>query len=177
MGCGEWGGMSRKSGFSDPVAVAYRDLQKTVYEEGIKVGYKYYDEGLSRGKDCVRYPFGHGLSYSKFEYSNISINTQNDKVVVSWDISNISDMDGMEVAQVYVSSLDSEVDMPIKSLQGWVKAKINGHDTKRVDVILDSSAFEYYDVQSSSWLKSGSTYQILVGASATDIKLKANINI
>ena len=160
-----------------PVAVAYRDLQKTVYEEGIKVGYKYYDEYLSKGVDCVRYPFGHGLSYSNFEYKNISVDTLDGKVKVSWDISNTSHVDGMEVAQVYISSLDSQVDMPVKSLQGWAKVKINSHDTVRVEVMLDSSAFEYYDVNSGSWLKSGSTYQILIGASATDMKLKANIVI
>ncbi|MBR7160574.1 MAG: glycoside hydrolase family 3 protein [Clostridia bacterium] len=158
-----------------PVATAYSDLTKTVYEEGIKVGYKYYDEYLSKGVDCVRYPFGHGLSYSNFEYKNISVDTLDGKVKVSWDISNTSHVDGMEVAQVYLSSLDSQVDMPIKSLQGWVKVKIDSHDSKRVEVVLDSSAFEYYDVHSGSWQKIGSTYQILVGASATDIRLETNI--
>jgi beta-glucosidase len=159
-----------------PANVAYRDTATTIYEEGLLVGYKYYDyKKLKDGVDAVRYPFGHGLSYSNFEYKNISVDTLDGKVKVSWDISNTSHVEGMEVAQVYISSLDSQVDMPIKSLQGWVKVKIDSHDTKRVEVVLDSSAFEYYDVHSGSWQKIGSTYQILVGASATDIRLETNI--
>lgn len=142
------------------------------YDDGIYVGYRYYDEyGLE-----VQFPFGHGLSYAEFEYSDLKIEKKGDTdYEVSYDITNRSDADGKEVSQVYVKDVFCMVSRPEKELKGFSKDFIKAGETKRVSVRLDRRAFAYYNVAMDDWHVENGEFEILVGASSRDLRLKGKI--
>ena len=144
------------------------------YNDGIFVGYRYYDK---HGID-VLFPFGYGLSYSEFVYENLKIEQTGDcDFTVSYDIRNVSDVDGAEISQVYVKDIISMVIRPEKELKGFEKTFIKAGETKRVSVQLDFRAFAYYNTMLEKWYVENGTFEICVGASSRDIKLKGTINI
>ncbi len=144
------------------------------YSEGLFVGYRYYDR---YGVD-VAYPFGYGLSYSSFEYSNIEVKKLGDtEFEVSYDIENTSDVDGKEVSQVYVRDPFSMVIRPEKELKGFSKDLVRAGEKKRVSVILDGSAFAYYSTAYDKWHIENGVFEIMVGASSSDIRLNAKVEI
>lgn len=140
------------------------------YSEGIFTGYRHFD----RSNIEPLYPFGYGLSYTSFSYSDIRVEPGNEKnqVRVSFDITNTGKMAGSEVAQVYVSKLNPGIDRPLKELKGFSKIFLEPSETKRVEVILDKKSFEYYDTNIPGWNVEGGDYEILVGSSSRDIHLK-----
>ncbi len=150
-----------------PAENAYRDAAVTVYAEGLNVGYRYFDSF----NVPVLFPFGYGLSYSKFEYSNLKITRDGNKIKVAFDIENVSDVDGNEVAQVYAGEVTREVYRPKKELKAFKKVLIKAHEVKRVEIELDRSALGYYSVAKDKWVVGGGVYKIYVGASASDILL------
>lgn len=139
------------------------------YREGLYVGYRYYD---TVGKS-VRYPFGHGLSYTSFAYSDISA-TRN---AVTFTIANTGDRDGAEVAQVYVACKNGKAYRPKKELKGFVKVFLKAGESKTVTVPLDDKAFRYFNVKTNAWEVETAHYEILVAASAADIKLSTTLRI
>ncbi len=157
-----------------PAAKGYIDSKVTRYEEGLDVGYRYYDTyGIP-----VLFPFGHGLSYSEFEYSKIELVKKDGCTLeVCYHISNASQTDGKEVSQVYVRAMSSYVYRPFNELKGFTKTLVKAGATQKVSVLLDRRAFEYWSVSENGWDVEDGIYEIIVGASVADEKLKAKIKI
>ncbi|MCM1305933.1 MAG: glycoside hydrolase family 3 C-terminal domain-containing protein [Firmicutes bacterium] len=147
------------------------------YRESIYVGYRYFD----KADKPVRYPFGYGLSYTKFEYSDIQLSsdsiTEGTDLEVSFKIKNVGDVAGAEVAQLYVSDVESTIFRPVKELKGFKKVYLEAGEEKTVTLTLDSRAFAYYNVLIKDWHIESGDFEILVGASSRDIRLKAVVNV
>lgn len=148
------------------------DGETDVYGDGIFVGYRYYDKFEKE----VLFPFGHGLSYSNFEYSNLRIEKvgETDFDVV-YDVTNNSDVAGKEISQVYVHDVSAMVHRPLRELRGFSKDEIGAHETKTVRVRLDHTAFEYYSTSLDKWYLENGWFEIYVGASSRNLPLKAKL--
>lgn len=144
------------------------------YGDGVFVGYRYYD----RYEIPVRYPFGFGLSYAEFEYSDLKIEKTGDTdYTLSYTIKNVSKFDGKEISQVYVRDVIAMVTRPVKELKGYSKDLIKAGEEKRVSVKLDFSSFAYYSVAMDKWFVENGDFEILIGSSSSDIKLVGIIKI
>lgn len=139
------------------------------YREGLYVGYRYYDTaGVP-----VRYPFGHGLSYTDFQYAGL----QTDEHTVRFTLTNIGNRAGAEIAQVYVSRTGGSVFGPEKELKGFRKVFLNPGESKEVSIALDDKAFRYFNVKTNSWEVESGEYEIKVCASVADEKLCGRIRL
>lgn len=149
------------------------------YKEGIYVGYRYYDTA----KKDVLFPFGHGLSYTNFEYSNLridqsEININNDtKISIKFNIKNIGEMAGKEIAQLYISQKDPHIFKAEKELKGFEKIFLNPNEEKQITITLDKRSFAYYNVEKQDWAVESGEYTILIGKSSRDIVLSKTIKI
>ena len=147
------------------------------HRESVYVGYKYYDTAEKQ----VAFPFGFGLSYTTFEYSDLKVSADNikdtDTVTVSFKVKNTGDVDGAEVAQLYVSDVESTIYRPVKELKGFKKVFLKAGEEKEIEIVLDKRAFAYYNVNIGDWHVESGEFKILVGASSRDIKLEASINV
>ena len=147
------------------------------YRESVYVGYRYFD----KANKAVRYPFGYGLSYTKFEYSDIRLSsdsiTEGTDLSVSCKIKNVGDVAGAEVVQLYVSDVESTIYRPVKELKGFKKVYLEAGEEKEVTFTLDSRAFAYYNVLISDWHIESGEFRIMIGASSRDIKLTASVNV
>ncbi len=148
--------------------------QVDYYKEGIFVGYRHYDsKNLS-----VLFPFGHGLSYADFEYSNLTIEkTGETDFIVSYDIKNVSGVDAKEISQVYVKDVFASVVRPKRELKGFSKDLIKAGQIKRVSVNLDFRSFAYYSIALDGWTIEPGKFVIEVGASSRDIRLSGEIKL
>lgn len=153
------------------------DISTVEYRESVYVGYRYYD---SADKD-VLFPFGHGLSYTSFEYSDLKLSADSikdtDTVTVSFKIKNTGDADGAEVAQVYVADVDSTIYRPEKELKGFKKVYLKAGEEKEVSIELSKRAFAYYNVNIHDWHVESGEFKILVGASSRNILLEGALNV
>ncbi len=146
----------------------------TVYNDGVFVGYRMYDTF----DDDVSFPFGHGLSYSEFEYSDLSIEKLSETDYnVEFTVKNVSNVDGAEISQVYVKDVASMVSRPVKELKGFEKTTLKAGEKKRVKIALDSSSFAYWSDPLDEFYVENGDFEVLVGASSRDIKLVGKINI
>lgn len=147
------------------------------YKEGIYVGYRYYDKKKLR----PLFPFGHGLSYTTFEYSGLVVDkdTMNDtdSVHVSVNIKNTGSRVGKEIVQLYVRDVHSSVSRPEKELKGFVKVALEPGEEKTVTFTLDKRSFAYFDVEMNDWHVETGEFEILVGKSSAEIILKRNIRV
>ena len=145
------------------------------YREGVYVGYKYYDTANKE----VAFPFGFGLSYTTFEYSDIKVSADKikdtDTVTVSFKVKNTGAVDGAEVAQLYVNDVESTIYRPVKELRGFKKVFLKAGEEKEVEITLDKRAFAYYNVNIGDWHVESGDFKILVGASSRDIRLEATV--
>ncbi|MDE6614815.1 MAG: fibronectin type III-like domain-contianing protein, partial [Clostridia bacterium] len=139
------------------------------YRESIFVGYRYYDTA----KKDVLFPFGYGLSYTEFEYSDLKIDGMN----VSYTIKNVGNMDGYEVSQLYVSDPNPLVFKATKELKGFDKVFIKKGESVRVTHTLDYRSFAFYNTTINDWYAQNGEYEILIGASSRDIRLKGKIDV
>lgn len=139
------------------------------YKEAIYVGYRYYDKNNIK----VLYPFGYGLSYTTFEYSNLNVKNN----IVSFKIKNTGKVKGKEIAQVYVSQCNPTIFKPLKELKGFAKVELEPDEEKEVNITLDDSTFQYYNVQNKKWEIESGEYKILVGKSCESIELECKIHI
>ena len=139
------------------------------YREGLYVGYRYYETA----NVPVLFPFGFGLSYTTFEYNNLTV-TEKEATFI---LTNTGKMDGAEVAQLYVSKLSSEVFRPAKELKGFTKVFLKAGESKTVTIPLDDKAFRYFNVKTNQFEVEGGEYQVLIGASVADIKLSGNVTM
>ncbi|MDE6504266.1 MAG: glycoside hydrolase family 3 C-terminal domain-containing protein [Clostridia bacterium] len=156
---------------SSSVADTYVDTAVTRYTEGLDVGYRYYD----RHPQAIRYPFGFGLSYSEFVYSDLKITADGLNAEVCFDIENVSKTDGSETAQVYVQECSPVVYRPLKELKGFAKVKIAAGEKRNFKIKLTSRAFAYYSVADDCWRVNDGAYKILVGSSSRNIILTKTI--
>lgn len=158
-----------------PCSEYYPNRFAPYYKESIYVGYRYYD---TVGKE-VLFPFGYGLSYTKFVYENLIINidAENKKVLVSFEITNVGNRDGAEVAQVYVQANNSLTYRPKKELKGFEKIFLKAGEKKTVTVELNRRAFSFYNVYVNDWQVENCGYCVLVGSSSADILLSSSIKL
>jgi beta-glucosidase len=150
---------------------------KVEYKEGLFVGYRYYD---AKGIEPL-FPFGYGLSYTSFEYSNLSINNEeildNGIVKISVTVKNTGDVAGKEIVQLYVRDVESTVIRPEKELKGFEKVQLQPGEEKIVTFSLDKRSFAYYNVDIADWHVESGVFEILVGKSSADIQLKGRIQV
>lgn len=148
--------------------------KRVSYKEGLNVGYRYYD----LGKVQPQFPFGYGLSYTTFEYSNLKITSNGGTdVTLTFSIKNTGNYDGAEVAQVYVSQPNAPVQRPVKELKGFDKVFFKKGETKTVTIKLDTDAFSYFKTEKNAFGYDAGTFEIRVGASSQNIKLKGEVNV
>jgi beta-glucosidase len=139
-----------------------------VYREGIYVGYRYYDSF----NVTPSYEFGYGLSYTKFEYSNINVGANEaQKLALSLDVTNTGDTAGREVVQLYIGAPSEKMEKPEKELKGFTKTKLLAPgETETVTFQIPSRSLASFDTASSSWIAEAGRYRLLVGASSRDIR-------
>ncbi len=145
------------------------------HTEGIYIGYRYYD---TAEKD-VLFPFGYGLSYTQFEYSDLKFSEKKikdtDTLTVSYKIKNIGECDGAEISQVYVSDKESTIFRPKKELKGFKKVFLKAGEETTVTIELNKRAFAFYNAAESIWQVESGEFEIMVGASSRDIRLSADV--
>ena len=137
------------------------------YREALGVGYRYFD----KANVPVRFPFGFGLSYSKFEYADLKV----DEKGVSFKIKNVSDRKGKEIAQLYIGLKESKVIRPKKELKGFAKVELDAGEEKEVRINFDDKSFRYFNVKTDKWEVEEGNYDIYIGASVEDIRLQGQI--
>ncbi len=147
------------------------------YRESIYIGYRYYEKANKK----VRFPFGFGLSYTMFEYSDLKLGKDaikdNETLKLSFRVKNTGDVAGAETAQIYVADRESTVFRPVKELKAFMKIDLLPGEEKRITVTLGKRAFAYYNVAIDDWHVESGDFDICVGASSADIRLKATVNV
>lgn len=147
------------------------------YREGIFVGYRYYD----KKKMDVLFPFGYGLSYTTFAYSNLRVDKESmkdtDTMTVSVDVTNTGKMAGKEVVQLYVADKESTVIRPVKELRDFAKVELAPGETKTVSFTLGKRAFAYYSVKLHDWHVETGEFDIMIGQSSRDIVLTKTVTL
>lgn len=146
------------------------------YEDGVNVGQR----GLDKAGVRALFPFGHGLSYTRFAYSGLTVaaasaDAADPRVTVSVDVANAGDRAGAEVAQLYVGQDAPRVDRPLKELKGFEKTFLKPGETKRLTFELDRSAFAYWSPTKRDWTADPGGYLVSVGSSSQDIRLTAGL--
>ena len=151
----------------------YNDIVE--YPEGVFVGYRYYD---AKEMD-VRFPFGFGLSYTTFAYSNLKLSAESvtdaDTLTVTCDIANTGAVAGKEIVQLYVAEKQPCIGRPPKELKGFAKVALQPGETKTVTFTLDKRSFAFYDIDLPGWRVNEGDFDILVGASSRDIRLTGTV--
>ncbi len=147
------------------------------YKEGLLVGYRWFDTK----KIAPQFPFGYGLSYTTFKYSNLELTHENDGagtiVTAHFNIQNTGDRAGAEIAQLYVHEKSPDLPRPEKELKGFKRVFLQPGETQTVSIPLNETAFGYYDPAQKSWVAQKDSFKILVGGSSRDIQLKGNFKL
>jgi len=147
------------------------------YAEGVFVGYRQFD----RSETKPLFAFGHGLSYTEFAYSGLSVSPQSgsatEPVTVSFEVKNTGHREGAEIAQLYVGDSHASVPRPVKELKGFAKINLKPGESKQVTLTLDRRAFSFYDVKKSDWSAEAGEFTILVGGASDDIQLKGKFTL
>jgi beta-glucosidase len=143
--------------------------RKVLYAESLFVGYRYYD---SCDKDIL-FPFGHGLSYTSFEYSDLSIS--NDGMKVAFNLRNTGPYPGYETAQIYIRDKNASVVRPQKELKGFEKVWLEPGEKKSVEIALNSRSYAFWDEDLKDWYIEGGDFEIMIGSSSRDIRLNGEI--
>ena len=147
------------------------------YGEGLFIGYRYYDTKHV----ATQFPFGYGLSYTTFAYSNLQVSSgtlkDTDTLKVSVDITNTGNVAGKEIMQLYVHDKESKLIRPYKELKGFAKVALEPSETKTVSMTLDFRSFAYYHPGYKQWITEDGDFEILIGASAEDIRLRETVTL
>ncbi len=157
-----------------PEGEKVKNKDYTVYEEGIYVGYRHFD----KADLAVSYPFGFGLSYTDFEYSNMEVAVENDSIKLNVTVKNIGHQSGKEVVQIYVSKPDSNIDRPVQELKAFAKTRnLAPGETEDLMLTIPVSELRYWDEGIAGWNLEKGAYLIQSGASSRDIRLSGEIEI
>ena len=153
-----------------PSAAAFATRRKTVeYREGLYIGYRYF----TTAEKAVRFPFGYGMSYTTFAYSDMAADEQG----VSLTVTNTGSVAGTEIVQLYVAKKNSELFRPAKELKGFARVTLAPGEKQRITIMLDDKAFRFWNVKANRWEIEGGEYELLVGASVEDIRLCEKISV
>ena len=153
-----------------PSAADFATRRKTVeYREGLYIGYRYF----TTAEKAVRFPFGYGMSYTTFAYSDMAADEQG----VSLTVTNTGSVAGTEIVQLYVAKKSSELFCPAKELKGFARVTLAPGEKQRITIMLDDKAFRFWNVKANRWEIEGGEYELLVGASVEDIRLCEKISV
>ena len=153
-----------------PSAADFATRRKTVeYREGLYIGYRYF----TAAEKAVRFPFGYGMSYTTFAYSDMAADEQG----VSLTVTNTGSVAGTEIVQLYVAKKNSELFRPAKELKGFARVTLAPGEKQRITITLDDKAFRFWNVKTNRWEIEGGEYELLVGASVEDIRLCEKISV
>ena len=151
-----------------------KDVDETRYEEGIYVGYRWFD----KQNIPVSYPFGYGLSYTTFGYSDAAATLADGVVKVNVKVTNTGSVAGKEAVQVYISAPAGKLDKPVKELKGFAKTrKLAPGESQNVEISFAAADMSSYDESKPGWVLDPGTYNILVGASSADIRATASVEV
>ena len=153
------------------------NIASVEHRESIYIGYRYYEKA---GK-TVRYPFGYGLSYTTFEYSDLALSKtemdESEELTVTFKVKNTGSVAGAETAQVYVADKESSIFRPEKELKGFKKVYLEPGEEKEISVTLSKRAFAFYNTAVNDWTVESGDFDVLVGASSADVKLSACVKV
>ena len=153
------------------------EFWQTHYDEGIYVGYRWYEAK----QIPVQWPFGHGLSYTTFEYGQAKAAkasmTADGKMTISVDVKNTGDREGAEVVQLYIADPASSIDRPVKELKGFEKITLKPGESKTVSFEIAADALSYYSVEDNGWKAEAGEFQALIGPSSADIRTTASFEL
>ena len=153
-----------------PSAADFATRRKTVeYREGLYIGYRYF----TTAEKAVRFPFGYGMSYTTFAYSDMAADEQG----VSLTVTNTGSVAGTEIVQLYVAKKNSELFRPAKELKGFARVTLAPGEKQRITIMLNDKAFRFWNVKANRWEIEGGEYELLVGASVEDIRLCEKISV
>lgn len=153
-----------------PSAADFATRRKTVeYREGLYIGYRYF----TTAEKAVRFPFGYGMSYTTFAYSDMAADEQG----VSLTVTNTGSVAGTEIVQLYIAKKSSELFRPAKELKGFARVTLAPGEKQRITIMLDDKAFRFWNVKANRWEIEGGEYELLVGASVEDIRLCEKISV
>ena len=153
-----------------PSAADFATRRKTVeYREGLYIGYRYF----TTAEKAVRFPFGYGMSYTTFAYSDMAADEQG----VSLTVTNTGSVAGTEIVQLYVAKKNSELFRPARDLKGFARVTLAPGEKQRITIALDDKAFRFRNVKANRWEIEGGEYELLVGASVEDIRLCEKITV
>ena len=153
-----------------PSAADFATRRKTVeYREGLYIGYRYF----TTAEKAVRFPFGYGMSYTTFAYSDMAADEQG----VSLTVTNTGSVAGTEIVQLYVAKKSSELFRPARELKGFARVTLAPGEKQRITIMLDDKAFRFWNVKANRWEIEGGEYELLVGASVEDIRLCEKISV
>ena len=160
--------------YSDiPFGEEYAKAAQDVYKESIYVGYRYY---LTANKE-VRFPFGYGLSYTTFDYSNLKVEQKENELVVTLAVTNTGALEGNEVIQIYVASPRENVHRPIRELKGFNKVNLKPNETKTVTVIINKEELKFWDIKQNRFVLEDGSYLVQVGKNSNEIVLEEKVTI
>ena len=153
-----------------PSAANFATRRKTVeYREGLYIGYRYF----TTAEKAVRFPFGYGMSYTTFAYSDLAAEEQG----VSLTVTNTGSVAGTEIVQLYISKKNGQIFRPVKELKGFARVTLAPGEKQRITITLDDKAFRFWNVKANRWEIEGGAYELLVGASVEDIRLCEKISV
>ena len=162
---------------SETVPMCYEDVSSyayypgmeatSEYREGLYVGYRYFDTA----KREVKYPFGYGLSYTEFAYSDLTVTDD----AVHFTVRNIGSVYGEEIAQLYIHAATNGMFRPEQELKGFAKVSLNPGEEKRVTIALNDRSFAVWSILENDWVVEGGSYEVRIGASSRDIRLTAEV--
>ena len=153
-----------------PSAADFATRRKTVeYREGLYIGYRYF----TTAEKAVRFPFGYGMSYTTFAYSDMAADEQG----VSLTVTNTGSVAGTEIVQLYIAKKSSELFRPARELKGFARVTLAPGEKQRITITLDDKAFRFWNVKANRWEIEGGEYELLVGAGVEDIRLCEKISV
>jgi beta-glucosidase len=143
------------------------------YKEGVFVGYRGYEHKNVK----PLFPFGFGLSYTTFAYSNLAVAPGDGTFNVSFDVRNTGTREGAEVAQVYIGDTHAPVPRPAKELKGFKRVQLRPGESQHVTITLDQRALSYYDPGAKQWRADAGDFTVLVGSSSAQIELQGKLTL
>ena len=160
--------------YSDvPFGESFGKSKVEAYKESVLVGYRYY---LTGGKE-VRYPFGYGLSYTTFSYSDMSVSENDGGYVICCDVENTGSYDGAEVVQLYVGAPREKVFSPLRELKGFTKVYLKAGEKKRVEITLSKDALAYFNIKENKYVTEGGDYRLEICSDCESVRLSHTLTV
>ncbi len=154
--------------------MTYPGKNDVIYEEGIFVGYRHFD----RANIMPQFPFGHGLSYTSFEYADLELSQQSfsgeNSISVSFNVMNVGDRAGKEIVQLYIQDLECSLPRPIKELKAFNKVTLASEESTQITFEINKDILSFFDESGNQWKVENGEFKVLIGSSSADIRLEAS---